>query len=137
MKVIVVGPISEGDREQIKTVQGWIREAGYEVIDQLVFFDVEKDDFRGSTREASLIVHQDLDLIDQADVLVVLATRPSFGVGSEIMHAVHKGKKIIVLAPEPLRSPWPVGLSNVLISELSKEKLIFELKKIEELLKSP
>jgi nucleoside 2-deoxyribosyltransferase len=52
-------------------------------------------DFRDKLKLSQVIVENDLERIDNADVLVVIINSPSYGTAMEMLIAQGKGKKIV------------------------------------------
>jgi hypothetical protein len=50
--------------------------------------------------------------MEKADVIVVVANRPSYGTGIEMYIAKKSNKKVILLANDPVPTPWPVNFSD-------------------------
>jgi nucleoside 2-deoxyribosyltransferase len=67
--------------------------------------------------------------IKKADVLVVLANGPRYGTAIEMFVAKNSGKKVILLAKDPVPTPWPLNFSDSIITR--EEKLIMLLHELE------
>jgi nucleoside 2-deoxyribosyltransferase len=72
-------------------------------------------DFREKKELCRRIVEHDLEFVNKADVLVVVATRPSFGTAIEMLIARNSGKRVILLAKEPVPTPWPIHFSDDIV----------------------
>jgi hypothetical protein len=66
----------------------------------------------------------------QADVLVVIAKKPSYGTAIEVFIAKNYGKNIILLAKDPIPTPWPVTFSDYIVTSQDRlVRLLHELQK--------
>lgn len=102
MRVYLAGPINGCTDEEAK---GW-RELVKASLPHLQFLDPMDRDYRGKEEEhASLIVEQDLAGIEASDVVLVNAIRPTWGTAMETWQAGLWGKRVVVIAAEPV-SPW-------------------------------
>lgn len=73
------------------------------------FLDPMRRDYRGKERENSAdIVKNDLDDIKWSDLILVNASRPSWGTAMEIVYAHSQGARIIAFGIEDASkaSPW-------------------------------
>jgi hypothetical protein len=60
----------------------------------------------------------------------MLANRPSYATAIEMYIAKNSNKKVILLANDPLPTPWPVNFSDYIIrNEENLIKLLEELRK--------
>ena len=112
------GPIAYGDIRKIRELQKFLRDKGFEVIDQ--FQEKQMDysnirDFREKKRLAERIVENDLKFIVECDVIVAVCDKPSFGTAIEIYCAKKLGKKVIVLNEQPQPSPWPIAFADQIV----------------------
>ncbi len=112
MKVLVCGSIGYGGIEEIRRLQRFLRERGYDVLDQLVVDYSDVDDFRGKPELWDEIVKRDLEFCRKADVIVLIATNPSFGAMAEVVISAMKGKPIVAFCPKEVKSPWPLYFST-------------------------
>ena len=90
-------------------------------------------DFRNKKELSQQIVSHDLQFVEKADVIVVIANKPSYGTAIEMYIAKNSNKKVILLANEPVSTPWPVTFSDytvrnkndllILLGELRRDKL--------------
>ena len=85
-------------------------------------------DFRDDKSLSEKIVKHDLEYIDQADIIVVITERPSFGTAIEQYHAYSKKKDVVLFSEKPVPTPWPIHFSTYIVK--SKEELIKILIKI-------
>lgn len=130
MRIIVCGPIGYGGKEKIEELQKFLRDHGFEVLDQLEEMDYSSvDDFRDKEELSRKILERDLKRVSQADVLVLVADSPSFGAAMEAFYAAMKGKKIVAYAEEKTRSPWPIAIAHEVCR--TKEELLRSLKENE------
>jgi hypothetical protein len=70
-----------------------------------------------------------LEYVRKADVLVVLANRPSVGTAIEMFVAKNSGKMVILFAKDPIPTPLPVNFSDDIVT--SQEELLKLLHKLE------
>ena len=71
-------------------------------------------------------------LVEKADIIVVIANRPSYGTAIEMYIAKNSNKKVILLAndPVPTPTPWPVNFSDYVVrNEEDLMMLLEELRK--------
>ncbi len=129
MKILICGSVGYGGKDEIIELQKILREEGFEVLDQLTLDYSEVDDFRENRDICEKIVKHDLKYCDEADIIVLLALRPSFGAMSEAIISSMKGKIVVTYSPEKVRSPWPIKFSNYVAK--TKSELISILKSIE------
>ncbi len=84
-------PLSFGrDLGFAKRIAEVLKKLGYEITSPWV---LDEDPSWGMTAEA--ITKRDLEAIETSDLLVADVSRPSTGVGMEIMYALMKGVKVI------------------------------------------
>jgi nucleoside 2-deoxyribosyltransferase len=75
----------------------------------IAFLDPMSRDYRGKEAEnISNIVVGDKKDIDNSDVVLVNACKPSWGTAMEIMYAFINGKRIIAFGAGDKPSPWLV-----------------------------
>ena len=53
--------------------------------------------------------------MERADIIVVLANKPSYGTALEMYIATNSNKKVVLLANDPVPTPWPVNFSDYVI----------------------
>lgn len=131
MKIMVCGSIGFGGIEKIIEFYGWLENQGFEIINHIEAKNMDYSDIQDFRDEPTLskdIVEHDLSYIDKVDVLVVLVDIPSFGTAIEAYVAKEKGKTVILYAPEPLPTPWPLYFSDYHVK--SKQDLSDILQKI-------
>lgn len=108
MRVYLGGPINGCSDEE---ASGW-REAAKVVLLKHGhdWCDPMERDYRGRELESGVtakIVEGDKDDIDDCDVLLMNAPKPSYGTAMEVYYGWHKGKRVIVVHPEDTTpSPW-------------------------------
>lgn len=129
MKIIVCGSIGYGGIENIRSMQEFLIQNGFEVVDQIAgagmdYSDI--DDFRDKLELSEKIVENDLKYIEEADGVVVVLNKPSIGTTVEMIHARELGKKIFLLAKEKVPTPWPIYYSDYIVR--SNEELIKKLR---------
>ncbi len=129
MKILICGSVGYGGKEEIKELQKILRDKHFEVLDQLTLDYSQIDDFREAKELCEEIVEHDLKYCDEADVIVLLASRPSFGAMGEAVISSMKGKVVVTYSPEKVRSPWPIKFSNYVAK--TRSELISILRSIE------
>lgn len=131
MKLIICGAVGYGGIEKIRELQKFLREKGYEVIDQFRDADYSYvEDFREFQELSNKIVEADLKKIEEADVLVLIADSPSFGAAIEAFSFSMKGRTVIAYAENPVRSPWSLVFAKRVCK--SREELLEVLKDLRE-----
>ncbi|MEM1718073.1 MAG: preQ(1) synthase [Candidatus Jordarchaeales archaeon] len=134
LKVLVCGSVGYGGKDEILRLQDVIRSAGYNVIDQFAGADYGGvDDFRDKPELCREIVTKDIERCREADVIVLIATKPSFGATVEALLSALAGKQVIAYCPEKVRSPWPLYIASAmarspsellsLLEELGKKRV--------------
>lgn len=132
MKVIICGSVGYGGIEKIKELQKFLKEKGYEVIDQFENADYSYvDDFRDKTELCKKIVERDLSLINKADVLILIADNPSFGSAIEAYRFSMLGKPVIAYVEDKVRSPWSIFFAQKVCK--NKKELIEAIKSFKRL----
>jgi len=131
MKVFVAGAVAGGGAEEIRELQEFLRKSGFEVVNQLEIDYSNVEDFRDKAELVREIVESDLRMCEEADVVVLVASKPSFGAMAEAVVSSIKGKPVITFAPEKLPSPWPIYFSQTVVK--SKSELVEVLKSIEKM----
>jgi hypothetical protein len=86
------------------------------------------DDFRDQKELSKKIVEHDLKYVQKADVLVVLTGTPSYGTAIEMYVARNLGKKVILLAENPIPTPWPIYFSDYVVK--TEEELLSILRRL-------
>jgi hypothetical protein len=61
-------------------------------------------------------------------VVIVLTDRPSYGAAIQMDIAEKLNKKVILMAKDPLPTPWPVNFSDYIVR--SKKRLIMLLEQL-------
>ncbi len=117
MHVIVCGSVGYGGMDEIRSIQDLLRKNGYEVLDQLKLDYSDVEDFRDRKELWSKIVQNDLKFCDKADVVVLIAHRPSFGAMAEVVVSAMKGKPIVAFCPKAVKSPWPLYFSTAIAKD--------------------
>ena len=124
---MICGSIGYGGIEKIKKLYSILKEKGFDTIDHLFEKDMDYshlNDFRDRPELSKKIVEHDLKHVSMADVLVVIANDPSYGTVMEIVIAKNNYKQIILLASDPLPTPWPVYFSDFIVKD---EQELFQL----------
>ena len=130
---MVCGSIGYGGISDIRDLYSFLQSKGFDILDHIMqegmdYSDIR--DFRYRKELSAKIVEHDLTYVKQADILVVTAKNPSYGTAIEIFIAKSSGKSIILLAKEPVPTPWPVNFSDYIVtSEDELVKVLLELKK--------
>ena len=133
---MVCGSIGYGGVDEIRRMYSLLLEKGFDIVDHLVHKGMDYSDirdFRNKKELSQQIVSHDLQFVEKADVIVVIANKPSYGTAIEMYIAKNSNKKVILLANEPVSTPWPVTFSDytvrnkndllILLEELRRDKL--------------
>jgi hypothetical protein len=87
------------------------------------------NDFRDKKELSHEIIKHDLEYVNKSDIIIVVANSPSYGTAMEMLIAKEGGKKVIVLAKDPIPSPWPINFSDFIVKDESELiKLLDKLK---------
>jgi len=124
---MVCGSIGYGGIEKIRGLYTVLKEKGFDTINHLLEKDMDYshiNDFRDKRKLSQAIVEHDLACIDNADVLVVILSSPSYGTAMEMLIAKGKGKKIVLLAKDSVPTPWPIYFSDFIVRN---EQELFQL----------
>ena len=85
-------------------------------------------DFRDKAELSRQIVSQDLKHIEEIDVIIVIANGPSYGAAIEMFVTKKYGQKVILLAKDPVPTPWPIFFSDYRVTnEAELIKLLDQL----------
>jgi hypothetical protein len=115
---MVCGSIGYGGVDKIRRMYTILRRKGFDIVDHLVHKGMDYSDigdFRDKKELSQQIVSHDLQFMEKADVIVVVADRPSYGTGIEMHIAKNSNKKVILLANDPVPTPWPVNFSDYVV----------------------
>ena len=129
---MVCGSIGYGGIDNIRRFYTLLDTEGFDTVDHIVskgmdYSDIK--DFRNKKELSRQIVNHDLEYVKKADVLVVLASMPSYGAAIEMFVAKNSGKKIVLLAKDPVPTPWSINFSDyVVTTEEELIKLLWDLK---------
>lgn len=129
---MICGSIGYGGVNEIRRLYALLREKGYDIVDHLIekgmdYSDI--DDFRDKKELSHKIVKYDLEYVNKSDIIIVVANSPSYGTAMEMLIAKEKGKKVIVLAKDPIPTPWPINFSDFIVKdEFELIKLLDKLK---------
>ena len=130
---MICGSIGYGGLWYIQDLYSFLRSKGFDVLDHIMHREMNYSaikDFRRRKKLSSKIVQHDLNYIRQVDVLVVIAKKPSYGTGIEVFIAKKYGKKIILLAKDPIPTPWLVNFSDYIVTTQDRlVRLLHELEK--------
>jgi hypothetical protein len=130
---MVCGSIGYGGIDDIRRIYTFLDTEGFDIVDHIVgkgmdYSDIK--DFRNKKELSQQIVNHDLEYVKKADVLVVLASMPSYGAAIEMFVAKNSGKKIILLAKDPVPTPWSINFSDYVVTTVEELiKLLWDLKK--------
>ena len=129
---MVCGSIGYGGINEIRRLYALLREKGYDIVDHLIekgmdYSDI--NDFRDKKELSHEIIKHDLEYVNKSDIIIVVANSPSYGTAMEMLIAKEKGKKVIVLAKDPIPTPWPINFSDFIVKDESELiKLLDKLK---------
>jgi nucleoside 2-deoxyribosyltransferase len=133
LRVMVCGSIGYGGVDEMRRMYSFLLEEGFDIVDHLVHKGMDYSDirdFRDKKELSQQIVIHDLQFVEKADVIVVIANRPSYGTAIEMYMAKNSNKKVILLAGDPVPTPWPVIFSDYVVrNEGDLITLLEELRK--------
>ncbi len=130
MQIMVCGPVGGVGTGRITEMRRFLEENGFQTVKQFVKGKSDysrMNDFRKRKKLAKKIIAHDLQVIKKSDVLIVFP-EPSFGASIEMYIAKVLKKKIILFSNKPIPSPWPIGFSDITVT--NKKDLINHLQKI-------
>lgn len=130
MQIMVCGSIGYGGIYEIRDLYSFLHTLGIKTADHLVEKGMDYSnisDFRDKKELSRQIVNHDLEYVKKADVLVVLANRPSVGTAIEMFIAKSSGKMMILFAKDPVPTPWPVNFSDDIVTNQEELKLLHKL----------
>jgi hypothetical protein len=133
MKIMVCGSIGyTGGIEDIRKLYSFLEGKRFSIVNHLLqnkgmdYSDIT--DFRDKVELSRRIVSQDLQYIEEIDVIIVIANGPSYGAAIEMFVAKKHGKKVILLAKDPVPTPWPIFFSDYRVTnEAELIKLLDQL----------
>jgi hypothetical protein len=128
---MVCGSIGYGGVEEIRRLYSLLQENGFDIVDHLVRKGMDYSsikDFRDEKELCHKIVEHDLESVGNSDIVVVLANGPSYGTAIEIFIAKNTGKNIVLLAKDPVPTPWPINYSDHIVK--SENELVDLLHKL-------
>jgi len=119
LRIMVCGSIGYGGINEIRKLYSFLRNEGFDVLDHIK--DKKMDysnikDFRNKIELSRKIVRYDLTYVKKADILVLLADTPSHGTAIEMFVGKSECKKIVLLAKDPVPTPWLVNFSDYIVS---------------------
>ena len=130
---MVCGSIGYGGIDDIRRIYAFLDTEGFDIVDHIVGKGMDYSgikDFRNKKELSRQIVNHDLEYVKKADVLVVLASMPSYGAAIEMFVAKNSGKKIVLLAKDPVPTPWSINFSDYVVTTVEELiKLLWDLKK--------
>lgn len=115
---MVCGSIGYGGVDEIRRIYSLLHQKGFDIVDHLVHKGMDYSDigdFRDKKELSQQIVNHDLRFVEKTDVIVVVANRPSYGTAIEMYIAKNSNKKVILLASDPVPTPWPVNFSDYVV----------------------
>jgi nucleoside 2-deoxyribosyltransferase len=131
---MVCGSIGFGGIEDIRKLYAFLESEGFSVINHLIEKGMDYSyiqDFREEKDLAKEIVTHDLEYINRADVIAVIANSPSYGTAIEMFVAKNKAKKVVLLATKPIPTPWPIHFSDYIVkSNAELIEMLHDLEKI-------
>ena len=120
---MVCGSIGYSRRaHDIEDMYTFLQSKGFSIVDHIVRKEEGMDysnvmDFRNKLDLSRKIVEYDLEYVKKADVIVVIANEPSYGTAIEVFFAKKSGKKVILLAKDPVPTPWPINFSDYIVKD--------------------
>ncbi len=126
VKVYVAGSFQTvRDIERVVELQQRLREEGLDVLNQLEPFEWRREyDFLLEVRLAKRVIEYDLSLLKEADVIVALADKPSFGVGAEVIYAKRVlNKKVVAVLTAKAKSPWIVMHADAIVCSFDPSRI--------------
>src|SRR5688500_5442734 len=122
LKIMVCGSIGyRGGIDEIRKMYSFLEGKGFSIVNHLLQnkgMDYSGiTDFRDKVELSRQIVNQDLKYIEEIDVIIVIANGPSYGAAIEMFIAKKDGKKIILLAKDPVPIPWPIIFSDYRVTD--------------------
>jgi Nucleoside 2-deoxyribosyltransferase len=130
---MVCGSIGYGGVDKIRRMYAVLNQKGFDIVDHLVHKGMDYSDikdFRDKKKLSQQIVSHDLQFMEKADIIVVVANKPSYGAGIEMYIAKNSNKRVILLANDPVPTPWPVNFSDYVVeNEDELTTLLEELRK--------
>jgi hypothetical protein len=131
MEIMVCGSVGYGDVNEIRYFYSLLEKEGFGIVDHfkgkgMDYSDIE--DFRDKKDLSGQIVDHDLEFVKKANILVVLANGPSYGTAIEMFVGKSSGKRVILVAKDPIPTPWPISLSDDVVR--SEEELLMLLHNI-------
>jgi hypothetical protein len=133
MQIMVCGSIGYGGAEEIRHLYSFLRNEGFDTIDHMDNQGMDYsniNDFRDKKDLSARIVLHDLENIKRAEVLVVLANKPSYGAAIEMFIGKSSAKRVILFAKDRVPTPWPINFSDDVVK--SEEELVKVLHKLEQ-----
>ena len=134
LKIMVCGSIgyNRAGASDITKLYSFLQNKGFSIVNHIKqresmdYSDII--DFRDKKELSHKIVSHDLQYIEKADIIVVIANGASYGTSIEMFVANNFGKQIILLAKESVPSPWPINFSDYIVkSENELIQLLYQL----------
>lgn len=131
MQIMVCGSIGYGGAIEIKKMYSLLKKEGFTILNHIISKGMDYShikDFRYKKELSGKIVGHDLEYVNKADVVVVLANKASYGTAIEMFIARQSKKRIILFANNAIPTPWPVHFSDYIVT--SEEALLRLLREI-------
>jgi hypothetical protein len=129
---MVCGSIGYGGINEIRQLCLFLRREGFDILDHIMDENMDYSnikDFRDKKDLSRQIVNHDFEYVKKASVLVVLASKPSYGAAIEMFVAKNSGKPVILFAKESVPTPWPINFSDYTVT--AEQELITLLRQLE------
>jgi hypothetical protein len=115
MEIMVCGSVGYGGVNEIRYFYSLLQKEGFGIVDHfegkcMDYSDIR--DFRDKKDLSAQIVDRDLEFVKKADILVVQANEPSYGTAIEMFVGKSSGKRVILVAKDPIPTPWPISFSD-------------------------
>jgi len=99
----------------------WRETVKSELAGTFEFLDPMRRDYRGREDECyAEIVAGDLKDIQDSDIVLVAADKPSWGTGMEAFYSYYQGKQVLVICGQARVSPWLRFHASALVPTLGE-----------------
>jgi nucleoside 2-deoxyribosyltransferase len=132
LRKMVCGSIGYGGIERIRRLYAVLKDHGFQTLDHFRADAMDYSairDFRRRRKLSRRIVTSDLKSVKRTDVVVALSDSPSYGTAIEMYVAKDRKKKVILLAKDPVPTPWPVAFADHVVN--SEDQLLQLLREME------
>lgn len=93
----------------------WREAAKLALANKCEFLDPMRRDYRGKELESiGEIINGDIDDIQNSDIVLVNAIRPSWGTAMEVFFACEQDKVVVTVCPDEKPSPWLIYHSSII-----------------------